>query len=188
MPDERAARLARNEARFREINERVERDLAPIVDPHDEQLPFVCECAQRTCNATIELSLAEYERVRAESTLFAVAPGHEVPDVEDVAERHGVAQPVQMTVATSDGETLWAFRYSSVRRTRTLFYSTDVVQLRELHPEVEVLSRLSDDTRLVVSEPLRDLEGAWNEVPESSCGIVRPGDDTIVAFKPRRQT
>ena len=107
--------------------------------------------------------------------------------VEDVAERHGVAQPVQMTVATSDGETLWAFRYSSVRRTRTLFYSTDVVQLRDLHPEVEVLSRLSDDTRLVVSEPLRDLEGAWNEVPESSCGIVRPGDDTIVAFKPRRQ-
>ncbi len=88
MPDARATRLAENESRFRTINERVERDLEQLVDDPDEQLPFVCECAQRTCNATIELSLAEYERVRAQSTLFAVAPGHEIPDVEDVVERY----------------------------------------------------------------------------------------------------
>jgi predicted glutamine amidotransferase len=106
--------------------------------------------------------------------------------VEDVAQRHGVGEPVQMTVATSDGQSLWTFRHSSVGRSRTLFYSTDVAQLRKLHPEVEVLARLGDETRLVVSEPLRDLEGAWNEVPESSCAIVRPGDDTVVAFRPRR--
>ena len=60
-----------------------------------------------------------------------------------------------------------------------LFYSTDVAKLRELHPEVEVLNRLGAETRVVVSEPLRDLSGAWNEVPESSCGIVRPGADEI---------
>jgi glutamine amidotransferase len=106
--------------------------------------------------------------------------------VEDVAVRHGVSQPVQMTVATSDGTSVWAFRYSSVGRSRSLFFSTDVTQLQQLHPELEVLGRIGREARLVVSEPLRDLEGAWNEVPEGSCGIVRPGDDTIVPFTPRR--
>jgi hypothetical protein len=88
MPDERAARLAENESRFRAINDRVERDLERVVDDPDELLPFVCECAQRTCNATIELSVAEYERVREQSVLFAVAPGHEIADIEDVVDRH----------------------------------------------------------------------------------------------------
>lgn len=88
MPDERAVRLAENEARFRAINDRVERDIEVVIDDPDELLPFICECAQRTCNARIELSRAEYERVRAQPILFAVAPGHEIRDVEDVVERH----------------------------------------------------------------------------------------------------
>jgi hypothetical protein len=37
---------------------------------------------------------------------------------------------------------------------------------------------------LVVSEPLRDLPGAWNEVPEGSWGVVRPGADEIQPFLP----
>jgi glutamine amidotransferase len=39
---------------------------------------------------------------------------------------------------------------------------------------------------VVVSEPLGDLEGDWNEVPESHVGIVRPGDDELRPFTPRR--
>ena len=39
--------------------------------------------------------------------------------VEDVARRHGVEHPVQMTVATTDGVSMWAFRYSSEGRTRS---------------------------------------------------------------------
>lgn len=31
----------------------------------------------------------------------------------------------------------------------------------------EILQRVSDDIRLVVSEPIGDLPGAWNEVPEA---------------------
>jgi glutamine amidotransferase len=38
----------------------------------------------------------------------------------------------------------------------------------------------------VVSEPLGDLVGAWNEVPESSIGIVQPGQDELQPFTPRR--
>ena len=61
---------------------------------------------------------------------------------EHVGRRHGVDYPVHMTVATSDGESIWAFRYSSEKATSSLFYSTDVAQLRQLHPELAVLDRL----------------------------------------------
>ena len=90
-----------------------------------------------------------------------------------------------MTVATTNGTDVWAFRYSSQRQSRSLFYSTDVVSLRALHPEVEILERVSDESRLIVSEPLRDLPGAWNEVPESSWGVVRAGQDELRPFTPR---
>ena len=104
--------------------------------------------------------------------------------VEKVGRSHGVVDPVQMTVATTDGESVWVFRYSSEGQSRSLFFSTEVASLRELHPEVDVLHRLSDEARFVVSEPLRDLPGAWNEVPESSAGVVRPGQDEIRKFRP----
>jgi glutamine amidotransferase len=104
--------------------------------------------------------------------------------VEDVGRRRGIEHPIQMTVATTNGESVWAFRYSSEGSSRSLFYSTDVPTLRELHPELEVLREISDESRLVVSEPLRDLPGAWHAVPESSCGIVQPGRDELRPFKP----
>jgi hypothetical protein len=87
MPDERAARLATNEARFRDINERVERDLEPLVDTEDEQLPFVCECGRPSCTDGIDLTVAEYESVRRDAARFVVVPGHEIEDVEDVVDR-----------------------------------------------------------------------------------------------------
>ena len=79
---------------------------------------------------------------------------------------------------------MWVFRYSSDGKSRSLFYSTDVTQLRRLHPEIDVIARAGEETRLVVSEPLRDLPGAWNEVPESSVGVIRPGADELFPFAP----
>jgi glutamine amidotransferase len=104
--------------------------------------------------------------------------------VEEVSQPHGIEHPIQMTLATSDGERLWAFRYSSEGRSRTLYYSTDVRTLRKLYPDNPRLASVSDETRLVVSEPLADLPGAWNEVPESSYCVVQPGDDEIHDFQP----
>ncbi len=104
--------------------------------------------------------------------------------VEHVGSQHGVVNPVQMTVATTDGESIWAFRYSSEGRTRSLFYSTDVAELREVYPDMPVLGALGEEARLVVSEPLLELQGAWHEVPESSAGVVRAGDDELRAFRP----
>jgi hypothetical protein len=88
MPDERTTRIAANEARFREINGRLARDLETIVEGDDELLPFVCECGLRTCAAPVRLTLAEHARAHREPILFAVIPGHEIEDVEDVLERH----------------------------------------------------------------------------------------------------
>ena len=105
--------------------------------------------------------------------------------VEATAARHGVRDPLQMTVGTSDGERLWAFRYSSERDSRSLFYSTAVRTLRQLHPDAPVLQGVSDDTRLIVSEPLGELVGAWQPLPESSYGVVRQGDDALGDFRPR---
>ena len=105
--------------------------------------------------------------------------------IESIGRRHGVEHPIQMTVATSDGTRLWAFRYSSEGKSRSLFYSTRVDTLRAQHPEVEVLQELSDESRLVVSEPLGDLAGAWNEVPEAHYGVIQEGQDELLPFVPR---
>jgi predicted glutamine amidotransferase len=110
--------------------------------------------------------------------------GRAIGLIEDVGHRHGVEYPMQGTIATTNGESLWAFRYSSERNSRSLFFSTDVRLLREQHPEIEILQEVSDETRLVVSEPLGDLAGAWNEVPESTYGVVKPGADELHTFTP----
>jgi glutamine amidotransferase len=105
--------------------------------------------------------------------------------IEEVGRKHGVEHPIQMTVATTNGESIWAFRYSSERNSRSLFYTTAVETVRQLHPELDILELVNDETRLIVSEPLRDLPGVWNAVPESSWGVVQPGPDEIHAFTPK---
>lgn len=79
-------RIALNESRFREINDRLKGDLAQLRHPPDE-LEFVCECGHLECRDQIVLSQAEYERVRGDPMLFAIVPGHELPEAEDVVER-----------------------------------------------------------------------------------------------------
>ena len=106
--------------------------------------------------------------------------------VEQTGRAHGVEHPIQMTVATSDGEAIWAFRYSSEGDSRSLYYSTRLDHLKAIHPEIAELGGLDDETRVVVSEPLGDLAGAWNAVPESHAGVVRPGEDELRPFEPRR--
>jgi predicted glutamine amidotransferase len=81
--------------------------------------------------------------------------------IEHVGRSAGVEHPGQMTVATSDGRSLWAYRYSSEGKSRSLYYLTRVDTLREQHPEIAFLQKVSDESRLVVSEPLGDLFGAW---------------------------
>ena len=105
--------------------------------------------------------------------------------VEEVAGQHGVPNPFQGTVATTDGESIWAFRYSSERKSRSLFYTTDVPTLRKLYPERQLFHDVSDNARLIVSEPLGDVAGVWNEVPESSWGVIGPDRTEMRPFRPK---
>jgi hypothetical protein len=56
--------------------------------------------------------------------------------------------------------------------------------VRRLYPELTFLQDISDETRIIVSEPLGDRSGAWNELPESSYSIVQDGDDEMRPFRP----
>ena len=90
--------------------------------------------------------------------------------VEETGRRHGVAQPINMTVCALDGERMIAVRYSSERESRTLFHNTCAAPA----PAVSRRSadRGADDTFLLLSEPLTDMADAWEEVPESTALIA----------------
>jgi hypothetical protein len=86
---ERERRIGLNEALFREVNERL-RGLGKHFDLAD--LDVICECGNADCAERITMSHSDYEELRAQPTLFAIVPGHEKPDVEDVVEqRRGYA-------------------------------------------------------------------------------------------------
>ncbi len=64
---------------------------------------------------------------------------------------------LQMTIATSDGNGIWAFRYSTMHVSQSLFYSTELFD---------------------------DLLGAWNAVLENMYGVIQDGDDEMLLFSP----
>jgi hypothetical protein len=71
-----AERVGKNEALFREVNERI-RELNDAFDaPTGGPVDFVCECSLEGCRDYVPLTLSEYEDVRSSATRFLVAPGH----------------------------------------------------------------------------------------------------------------
>jgi predicted glutamine amidotransferase len=95
--------------------------------------------------------------------------------IEQLARERGIEEPVQASFGVSDGESLWAVRYASSGSARSLFVSANVETIRHLHPENPRFARLSEDDRLVVSEPFSDLPGVWEPVPEATALSVRRG-------------
>jgi predicted glutamine amidotransferase len=111
---------------------------------------------------------------------------HTIGFVESVAERHGVQRAVQASIGVSDGESVWAVRYSTEHSSRTLFVSADVDALKRLHPENARLQRMREGDTLIVSEPFADLAGAWHELSESSAVTVKSGEPlSRRSFSPR---
>jgi hypothetical protein len=66
------------------VNERVEELAARFGD--DGATDWVCECADTGCTERVQMTMLEYEWLREDANRFAVKPGHEVPEVEDVTE------------------------------------------------------------------------------------------------------
>ena len=93
MP-ESLERLARNQALFREINERIE-----TIAGDTEAVEFVCECSNPDCISTIELNVGVYERVRSNATWFVVKPDHDIPQIERVVSRDDGYAVVEKLIA-----------------------------------------------------------------------------------------
>ena len=79
--DVRRERAAKNQALFREVNERIEELSKPAYSR-----AFICECCNVECTQTLSITIDEYEHMRRDGNRFAVLPGHEDRDVEDVVE------------------------------------------------------------------------------------------------------
>ncbi len=76
-------RIARNESAFRALNESLGEMHAKIRLGGDKS-GFVCECGDPGCVVFLSVDLHRYEEIRRNPCLFVVAPGHEIPEAEDV--------------------------------------------------------------------------------------------------------
>jgi hypothetical protein len=93
----RLHRQARNEAVIREVNERIEgfhQDAEEAnVDREETLFKFLCECGKGGagdvgCEEHVEMTIREYEAVRAQDDRFALRPGHEQEALEQVVARN----------------------------------------------------------------------------------------------------
>ena len=74
--DPRTERVGKNEAVFREVNERINEVT------REKTAEYLCECGYANCTETVQMTVADYEDLRADPTRFALLPGHEVPHIE----------------------------------------------------------------------------------------------------------
>jgi glutamine amidotransferase len=141
----------------------IKRDLLVSVDP--SLFPLI----QGTTDSEVLFHLALTYALEDEPI---AAVGAAIRRVEEAGHAAGVQFPMQGTIAVTNGETVWAFRYSSQGRSRTLFHSADLPTLRTMYPKVERLSAFGDHAQVIVSEPLNDLPGVFLEVPESTVAVL----------------
>jgi hypothetical protein len=89
----REQRIAANEARFRDVNERIARKDAP----HANELEIICECGDPDCLERITVALSEYEQARSDPSLFLAKPGHLRAEAEQIVVDHPEHQLVRKT-------------------------------------------------------------------------------------------
>ena len=87
-------RRAENQYRFNDANDRLRQIVQDRTSP-DQKIPFLCECADDTCLATVELNLEEYERFHEDEDTFVIVPGHPRVDGEIVLQRRAEFEQVQ---------------------------------------------------------------------------------------------
>jgi hypothetical protein len=95
---DREARIARNEAIARDINEGIEEAMASVST--EGYVRMICECGRTECERKIAISVAEYERTRSDPRHFVVVEEHVIPDVEDIVENAGRYVVVQKREGT----------------------------------------------------------------------------------------
>ncbi|MCH9694416.1 MAG: class II glutamine amidotransferase [Gammaproteobacteria bacterium] len=156
--------------------EKIRRDLAMAIDP--ALYPEICGTTDSELMflAALHFGMANdvYEGIARMTGL-----------VEALGRKNGTDHPLQMTLGITDGDNIYAVRYSSERNSRTLYYSESVAALRSLIPDEyrDRLDKYSDDACTVVSEPFHSLPNAWIPVPEASFITVSSGRVTVKEFE-----
>jgi hypothetical protein len=77
-----AARAAKNESLFREVNEGIR--LLEESFELGEEVSFVCECSRLDCTDPVVVTLEEYKAVREGAAWFLVVCGHVDPEYERI--------------------------------------------------------------------------------------------------------
>jgi hypothetical protein len=90
---EAAERIVENEVVLREVNERIAEKSSDLeargLTESDDTSEYLCSCGQRDCSESIELTLEEFGAAHASDDHFIVAPGHYLPEIEEVVAHHG---------------------------------------------------------------------------------------------------
>jgi glutamine amidotransferase len=101
--------------------------------------------------------------------------------VEYTATQHDITDALQMTLGISDGESLFAARYSTVGKSRSLYYSASRNAAMDIAPHA---GKFSSDARAIVSEPLSTLASEWVPVPEASFLSITKSEISCRPFTP----
>jgi len=101
--------------------------------------------------------------------------------VERARRQAGIDGCVFFSATVTDGQRIWAVRYSTNHQSRTLYHSRHSHALRRVDGSYEVLP---DGAAVIVSEPLDELADHWEEVPESTAITVEDGKVTSEPFAP----
>jgi hypothetical protein len=81
---------------FRQVNDRV-RTLNEAFEPLLPRGDWICECADSGCVERIEMTIDEYDAIRAHPRRFPAVAGHELVGIERVVEQLGGYVVVERT-------------------------------------------------------------------------------------------
>jgi hypothetical protein len=84
----RKGRAGESQDLFRRANQGLEKAIRSKVS-EDRPIPFLCECLDESCTSSVEITLSEYDQVRAHANRYVIVPGHLTLDGEHVLEEDG---------------------------------------------------------------------------------------------------
>ncbi len=102
--------------------------------------------------------------------------------IEQTGKAHGVEESLWMTVAVTNGESLWSVRYASDGEAPTLYHSREMEDVYAINPDLR--QKLSPETRIIVSEPVGRFSEMWQPVPQSTSLEVQREKLTLRPFVP----
>lgn len=103
--------------------------------------------------------------------------------IEQTGREHGIDESVWMTVAVSDGHSIYAARYASDGKAPTLYHSRDMEAVYAINPVLK--QHIGRTTRVIVSEPVGVYSEIWSLIAENSAIHVRGESMDVRPFLPQ---